>query len=72
MGLGYDFSVDWWSIGVILFELIAGVPPFFGETPEEVFANISEYKTCLTELEASIKEEEDIQISDTCWAFIKR
>ena len=24
MGEGYDFTVDWWSIGIIAFELIAG------------------------------------------------
>ena len=27
-GLGYDKSCDWWSAGIILFEMIYGYPPF--------------------------------------------
>ena len=27
-GLGYDKSCDWWSVGIILFEMIYGYPPF--------------------------------------------
>lgn len=25
---GYDESVDWWSVGILMFELLAGYPPF--------------------------------------------
>jgi microtubule-associated serine/threonine kinase len=32
--------VDWWSLGVILFEFITGAPPFAADTPEEIFQNI--------------------------------
>lgn len=28
------FSADWWSVGVILFELIVGIPPFNAEHPQ--------------------------------------
>jgi serine/threonine protein kinase len=34
---GYGEEVDWWSLGVIFFEMILGIPPFGGDTPEEVF-----------------------------------
>lgn len=30
------FGVDWWALGVILFEFLCGVPPFTGDTPELV------------------------------------
>lgn len=29
--------VDWWSMGIILFEFLVGATPFFGSTPQEVF-----------------------------------
>lgn len=28
------FTADWWSVGVILFELIVGIPPFNAEHPQ--------------------------------------
>ncbi|KAL7595631.1 hypothetical protein Lser_V15G29604 [Lactuca serriola] len=33
-------SADWWSVGVILFELIVGIPPFNAEHPQMIFDNI--------------------------------
>jgi len=33
-------SIDWWSMGVILYQFLVGIPPFCGETIEEVFDNI--------------------------------
>lgn len=33
-------AVDWWALGVCLFEFMTGIPPFNDETPEAVFHNI--------------------------------
>jgi serine/threonine protein kinase len=46
---GYGEEVDWWSLGVIFFEMILGIPPFGGDTPEEVF-EVRNRKTICSEL----------------------
>ncbi|KAM9489372.1 serine/threonine-protein kinase greatwall isoform 2-T2 [Clarias gariepinus] len=40
VGKNHDFMVDWWALGVCLFEFLTGVPPFNDETPQLVFQNI--------------------------------
>uniref|UniRef100_UPI00398E88CF microtubule-associated serine/threonine-protein kinase 3-like n=1 Tax=Pristiophorus japonicus TaxID=55135 RepID=UPI00398E88CF len=37
---GYGKPVDWWAMGVILYEFLVGCAPFFGETPEELFGQV--------------------------------
>jgi serine/threonine protein kinase len=36
----YGPSVDWWALGVLMYEMVAGQPPFDAETEEELFPAI--------------------------------
>ncbi|KAH9763390.1 putative serine/threonine protein kinase IREH1 [Citrus sinensis] len=40
LGTGHGTTADWWSVGIILFELIVGIPPFNAEHPQQIFDNI--------------------------------
>ncbi|KAG8654673.1 probable serine/threonine protein kinase IRE4 isoform X3 [Manihot esculenta] len=40
LGTDHGYAADWWSVGIILFELITGIPPFNAESPEIIFYNI--------------------------------
>ncbi|XP_049632139.1 protein kinase C delta type [Suncus etruscus] len=39
-GLKYSFSVDWWSFGVLLYEMLIGQSPFHGDDEDELFESI--------------------------------
>ncbi|XP_073912552.1 serine/threonine-protein kinase greatwall isoform X3 [Castor canadensis] len=40
LGTAHGPAVDWWALGVCLFEFLTGIPPFNDETPQQVFQNI--------------------------------
>ncbi|GHJ86197.1 hypothetical protein NliqN6_2599 [Naganishia liquefaciens] len=41
LGFGTDdATVDWWALGVVMYEFLYGFPPFHDETPDKVFENI--------------------------------
>lgn len=40
----YDEKCDIWSIGVVLYILVTGVPPFDGEDDKDILRNIEKMK----------------------------
>jgi len=37
---GHNKSVDWWAIGILIFEMLAGYPPFYDESPFGIYQKI--------------------------------
>ncbi|CBH16470.1 protein kinase A catalytic subunit [Trypanosoma equiperdum] len=41
---GHDRAVDWWTLGILLYEMLVGYPPFFDESPFRTYEKILEGK----------------------------
>lgn len=40
LGQGYTKAVDWWTLGVLLYEMLTGLPPFYDENTNEMYRKI--------------------------------
>ncbi|KAE9363265.1 serine/threonine protein kinase-like protein [Stipitochalara longipes BDJ] len=40
LGQGYTKTVDWWTLGVLLYEMLTGLPPFYDENTNEMYRKI--------------------------------
>ncbi|KAM3228669.1 hypothetical protein ACQJBY_059962 [Aegilops geniculata] len=43
-GRGHDKAADWWSVGILLFEMLTGKPPFFGGNRDKIQQKIVKEK----------------------------
>ena len=63
---GYGPAVDWWSLGVIVFESLLGYPPFWGETPIDTCRKILHHQRAL-----KFPPERMKGVSQTAVAFVR-
>ncbi|KJZ75761.1 hypothetical protein HIM_04918 [Hirsutella minnesotensis 3608] len=66
-GEEYDFTVDYWSLGCMLFEALTGFPPFAGSTPDETWRNLKHWKEVL---KRPVWEDPNYFLSNRTWSFI--
>merc|ERR1712241_290377 len=62
---GYNASCDLWSLGVIMFEMRIGYPPFCSEDPTETYKKIMHWKDALV-------FPPEVPISETAKTTIKK
>ena len=48
---GHDHTVDWWTLGILLYEMIVGIPPFFHKNKHRMYFLIQEASVTFPTLE---------------------
>lgn len=70
---GYTKAVDWWSLGVIMYEMLIGYPPFCSETPQETYRKVVNWQqTLVFPPEIPISTEAKTTIKKFCCEAEKR
>ena len=72
-GTPYDHTVDYWSLGCMLFETLVGYPPFAGQTPDDTWVNLRHWKKVLLRpVFEKGSGDEEFNLHDSAWKFITR
>ena len=63
IGEGHNRAADWWSYGILLFEMLCGIPPFYCENTERMYDLITN---------AELRFPKRIQLSENAKDLIKK
>ncbi|KAJ1889375.1 serine/threonine-protein kinase dbf2 [Kickxella alabastrina] len=69
--LGYDFRVDYWSLGCILYEFLASYAPFTGPSADDVWRNVYHWSKAFHRPEFDSQEAEE-NLRPDAWDLISR
>lgn len=62
-GVGQSSSVDWWTLGILIYEMLTGTTPFKGAHTDETFNNI---------VSTQLKWPDDVSVSPECKQVVKK
>ncbi|PXF45345.1 Serine/threonine-protein kinase nrc-2 [Gracilariopsis chorda] len=62
-GVGQSSAVDWWTLGILIYEMLTGTTPFKGTYTDETFKKI---------VNENVKWPDDINISNDCKQLVKK
>ncbi|KAJ3211841.1 hypothetical protein HDU67_004222 [Dinochytrium kinnereticum] len=68
---GYSLEVDYWSLGCILFECLAGFPPFTAPTVDDVWVNVYHWRKVL-ERPIYTGDDEEFNFTDPAWDLVTK
>lgn len=62
-GVSQSSAVDWWTLGILIYEMLTGTTPFKGNVADETFHKI---------VNTQLKWPDDIQVSQDCKTLVKK
>jgi serine/threonine protein kinase len=36
-GSGHDHTLDWWTLGILIYEMLVGIPPFYNSNKHKMY-----------------------------------
>ncbi|RCI06517.1 serine/threonine protein kinase, AGC [Rhizopus stolonifer] len=69
-GRGHTSNVDWWTLGILVYEMLYGTTPFKGGNRNETFYNVLSKKTEFPS--AKHKKKQPQAVSNQCKAFVRQ
>lgn len=61
MGKGHNRATDWWSLGILVYEMIFGIPPFYCQKQDDMFKKI---------VRENFVFKPGVHVSDNCKDFV--